>query len=807
MARKKRNIEHIFIKEPPKREPFTSTRRGGGIKFRERDPRTHSVRLLKQLKTIQEVTVKGEALLPLERGSILEFSSYKNLDLDFEALENKPKKVRLLSVREEEGVTSATVFVPEGQLEFFSEKIKAFKTKKTPKGSPKHNPLVSSISKIRPGSLKSLWTDDVAFFPKNDLPIWWEVWWMSDSTEHSEVMEYCKKHVIRHVDVILKFPERFVTMLKSTPNQMQFLVTNFGTVSELRGTYPTPWEHLEAPIDVIKSKIDDLLSRTTFTNSTSPAVSILDTGVTRAHPLIEPALKSEDIHEVVSDIIPEVKDHGTGMAGLSLYGDLMEVLNSSAPLEITHSLESVAIGPSKSKTEPKFYGPITESAVYTVELTDAEKKRVFCLAVTTTDQKHMGKPTSWSASIDRLSYGREDDPKRLFIISAGNTDLNGLDPAGDYHDICQITGVFCPGQSWNALTIGAYTEKTSIAEPDLKGWKPVAPAGELSPHSSTSLIWQQKWPIKPDIVLEGGNRAVSPNKTELLTPASLMMLSTHDKPTERLLTSFNATSGATALASRMAAQILSIYPNAWPETVRGLLIHSANWTEPMIQRFPGRSKQEIENRLRCYGYGVPDIQKAIWSAKNLLTLVAENEILPFSTSVSKSFNEMHLYNLPWPKETLLDLGEMTVKLRVTLSYFIEPNPPRRGYRIKYRYQSFGLRFTVNLPEENMEEFNKRVNKEKREEGEGFTGSSDAEKWTLGPKLRTSGSVHSDIWEGSAAELSSCNVIGIYPTGGWWKNIKEKQSQKARYSLIVSLETEEKTVDIYTPVKTMIAIKT
>ncbi len=57
----------------------------------------------------------------------------------------------------------------------------------------------------------------------------------------------------------------------------------------------------------------------------------------------------------------------------------------------------------------------------------------------------------------------------------------------------------------------------------------------------------------------------------------------------------------------------------------------------------------------------------------------------FSKSRSDpKLNEMQLYQLPWPIEVLQQLQpELEVKLRITLSYFIEPNPGRRGYRRRY----------------------------------------------------------------------------------------------------------------------------
>jgi hypothetical protein len=48
-------------------------------------------------------------------------------------------------------------------------------------------------------------------------------------------------------------------------------------------------------------------------------------------------------------------------------------------------------------------------------------------------------------------------------------------------------------------------------------------------------------------------------------------------------------------------------------------------------------------------------------------------------------------------------------MRVTLSYFIEPNPSCRGVRSRYRYESHGLRFDVKRPLESENDFRGRIN--------------------------------------------------------------------------------------------------
>lgn len=91
--------------------------------------------------------------------------------------------------------------------------------------------------------------------------------------------------------------------------------------------------------------------------------------------------------------------------------------------------------------------------------------------------------------------------------------------------------------------------------------------------------------------------------------------------------SFDATSAAVAQAARMAAQLGAAHPEFWPETIRALMVHSAEWTEPMLAAF-GRTpgKKERYELIRRFGYGVPNLERATASARDCLALFAQMEI-------------------------------------------------------------------------------------------------------------------------------------------------------------------------------------
>ena len=309
------------------------------------------------------------------------------------------------------------------------------------------------------------------------------------------------------------------------------------------------------------------------------------------------------------------------------------------------------------------------------------------------------------------------------------------------------------------------------------------------------------------LVEEGGNAAVSPGGTDVDWPDSLQILTTGPDPAQRLLSTINATSAATAAAAHMAAVIAADYPAFWPETTRALMVHSAEWTEQMRDRFraAGTSKTARAALVRRYGFGVPTLDRCLRSATNALTLIVQDTIHPFQAG---KLREMHIHDLPWPTEVLADLGEIPVRLRVTLSYFIEPSPTRRGWRRRYRYASHQLRFELQQATETNDEFRKRLNRRALDEEEQRPSSSRAvEGWTLGSDARNHGSLHGDIWEGTAAELAARGRIAVYPVTGWWKELptRDRSDLGARYALLVSIEAPVEDVDLWTPVAQQVGL--
>ena len=278
----------------------------------------------------------------------------------------------------------------------------------------------------------------------------------------------------------------------------------------------------------------------------------------------------------------------------------------------------------------------------------------------------------------------------------------------------------------------------------------------------------------------------------------------------RPFTTTNATSAATAQAAYMAAELMSAYPSLWEESIRALMVHSAQWTEQMKAQFCVDKKKRggIRSLLRCCGYGIADLERAKSSMDNSVNMIMQAELQPYCKQNSDyKMKDMHLHKLPWPTELLQSLDNTIVSMKVTLSYYIEPAPDQKGWNNKYRYASNALRFEVINKDQNKEDFLKRVNAEirgedKKDKGEGSTGSG---RWFLGKDNRDVGSIHSDIWTGPAVDLADCNYIAVFPVIGWWRERHHlgRYDDTMRYSLVVSISTPDESVDFYTSIQTII----
>ena len=826
---------HLVLTNTSKAQSFTAPSAGGGgaPEIPKPDRAQHGAVLYAQLLALkpiatQVIEVQKKQDLQSGLGLQIEFVGLPGVALAFESLGNERgtdprKQIEVLSVKTDGDSTYANVFVPDGKLEHFEKYVTEYLAAKTNKSGDliDHGTLLNAIASIRSAELQALWTDEPELLPQ-DLtePFWWEVWLPVRGQRDNVVADFRKLATLAECEVSehqINFPERTVVLMFGSQQQFTQSVMTLNCVAELRRAKETAefFDGMSPPEQ--QEWVDETLARLTLPPDAdaTPRVCLLDSGVNRGHPLLAPLISGADLHTVNPAWgTNDTANHGTGLAGLAAFGDLADTLASNDPVLLAHRLESVKLTPEQgaNQGDAKQHGYLFAEAVSRPEVAAPNRPRVFTSAVTSDDDRDHGRPSAWSSTVDKLASDYDGNGlfPRLFVLAAGNTDNE--DAWSTYPASLTTNQIRDPAQAWNAITVGAYTNKILITEADAQDFKPIADAGGLSPYTTTSGDWNQAWPLKPDVVFEGGN--VGKDAISSVGISSLQLLTTNNLPNQRLFTTTNATSAASALGARMAAQLMAAYPALRPETIRGLIVHSAEWTEAMrtayLPMHKAPTKSDYVHLIRHCGWGAPDLDRALWSAGNSLTLIVEDLVHPYQKVKGKGVvsRDMNLHSLPWPKEQLQDLPPDTkVELRITLSYFIEPNPSARGTSSKFYYPSHRLRFDVQRPlDATTEDFVARINAAVEREDDDDAIDSKDPNWVLGDLKRHRGSLHQDIWQGTAAQLASRGFIAVYPAKGWWRTrqAQERYDLPARYSLIVSIRTPETDIDLYTPIAQQVA---
>lgn len=814
MAELPRDRPHIHLHDVGRSEPYTSRQRPQTPPPPARNREMHARTLIAALnQALAGAHAQAQARAEAPAGGFyLQFELSAGNEEFVQNLEDRRRGIELVSVKrglEENAPTIATVFVPDRAANYFLRKLEAYQNEVTRSGRPRNENLVNRIDTVALAVVRPFFTDEEDRLPAENQRIWWEIWLRIGLREQFQAAATALEIRLK-LDEVIEFPEREVILAFSDLTTLGVLITRTDAIAEIRLAKDTPSMFLQMRNIEQRDWVADLLDRLDEPGADAVAVCVLDSGITHTHPLLEAGIQPADLHTYDpawgTGDSATWQGHGTAMGGVALYGDLQLALSTHARIHLNHRIESVKmLHPAGVQHEPKLYGAVTAECVSRAEISAPHRPRAVCMAVTSDFDVRRGRPSSWSATVDRLCFG-DETARRLFLISAGNIE-RGRIPTANYLARTDIEPIFNPAQAWNSLTIGAFTEKTAISDPTFQGWTALAPNGDLAPTSRTSLTWERQWPIKPDLVCEGGNWATDGATVD--SPDDLGILTTHYQPLLQHFDIIRDTSAATGMAANLAGRVLAGRPVFWPETVRGLLVHSAEWTPAMLAHLNHNAgRQEKLAFLRRYGYGVPNYGRALLSSLNDTTLVVEDTLHPFwrdATGVVKT-RDMHLHSLPWPRAELEALGETEVELRITLSYFVEPNPGDRGWTRRHRYASHGLRFAVKRSLETLPAFQARINGAIEMEEQGLPQDAGGDNWLLG-SIRNLGSVHSDYWRGTGAELARRDAIAIYPVGGWWKEKPSlaRYDRTVRYALIVSIRATAGEIDIYTPIQAAVPV--
>jgi len=514
---------HIVVDGFSNAEAFSSRRRGRNPEVPLQSRSQHGQALSEQYSSVlQRYETRREQIanpITEDLGIYVEITSVLGCELPLDSLDTS-KDFKLCSCKQSGDREVALVFIPESRRATFQHKLERYlDPDKDGKKGPANHTLIDSIAEIRLANLKSFWTDDLALFPSDVLQVcWWELW-LKKRSEDEDPLEIANQ-LAERIDAqlgntSLTFFDSAVVLIKASANQLEQSIELISTLEELRPVKENPKVLMESSPRDQHDWVEDLSGRVEVSPDTATSICILDTGVNYDHPLLSltcnqdqaeswhPDWPRYDSYDPHNYHVP-YNDHGSRQAGLATFGDLHKTLVDNDSVLINYRVESGRILPPVGVNDPELYGAITVGTAAKFEVERPDWKRVYSLAVTAEPEREGGQPSSWSAEIDQFTSGMDGDAQRLFVISAGNNrDLNSNI---DYWEQVHLAQIEDPAQSWNALVVGAYTEKTTNDDPSFNGWSPFAKAGDVSPASRSAVNWRWRKhaPYKPDIVVEGG---------------------------------------------------------------------------------------------------------------------------------------------------------------------------------------------------------------------------------------------------------------------------------------------------------------
>jgi len=479
------SLKHIKFEGYSQTGEYVSPKRGDSPPIKVQNRRVHGSKIQEHLNRIREQFDSLKAI-ELPEGIIrddaiyVEFISELDFELAFDSLNSDASNpsFQILNIKKEETEEGSryrvNVMLTEGGISHFLTKVNEYISENTRyKGqetnTPKNNKLISNIESIQLATLEAFWTEpNENPFPEDDQIVWWEVWFRKKrgvdyNSEYDKIIFQLGLVNAGIANQELVFPEHYIKLVKASPKQLSESLFLLDNLAELRKPKETAdfftnlnMSERDASVRELESRIEN------YSNEESVAICILDSGIQHQHPLLSVSVPEGNLFSYkpddwgVHDGWPH-GGHGTGMAGIALYGDLTEAMASTNNIQIFHQLESVKIINNNDPHDPELYGAVTIEAVSSPIVSFPFRSRIYCMAVTDKDQAYYGRPSSWSAALDKITFGNEGEKlaKQLFFVSGGNVFIE--DPK-DYPNVNIYESVHDPAQSFNAITVGAYTE-------------------------------------------------------------------------------------------------------------------------------------------------------------------------------------------------------------------------------------------------------------------------------------------------------------------------------------------------------------
>jgi len=542
-----------------------------------------------------------------------------------------------------------------------------------------------------------------------------------------------------------------------------------------------PAAHLLVP-EILSLTLDDIFD-VPAPEATEPVVCIVDSGILEGHPLLESAILSDLSRSFPAELGPPVPappvqkaGHATQVAGIALYYDVGAAARDRS-FDPKLWLINARFLDDDANLHPDRM-PFLRDVVNHVR----RRCRLFNLSFGL--EPCEGVLSVHAAELDALT--REFDA--LFVVSSGNRDaagyFSGKQPKG-YPEFLKDPGwtVLSPSEGLNVLTVGGITPDRD-PYPNDRHHQAVAPKRAPSPFTRSGGI---KNVVKPELVEVAGNLAYDDSIKHWIEndPGLRVPTTNHQFAAGRLLGMVHGTSFAAPKVTNLATRILERYPEASVNLLRALLVQSA--------RFPdGVSEWAPKELLRLCGFGVPDLDRAIYCRPQRATLYYEGEI---------AIDEVKLFEIPVPDEFSRAKGRKS--LSVTIAY----DPP---VSVVHRDRPAGVNLTWGLARGDVSEqqVEGAIAAEAQAEIETVESETKEEKAAkrifmqgqLPKRQQQRGTIQKNVFIWSRGAYGDPYRLALTAKAVRPAHANDRQ----RFAIAVTLECADETVNVYTAVRARLA---
>ena len=424
-------------------------------------------------------------------------------------------------------------------------------------------------------------------------------------------------------------------------------------------------------------------------NSNSPLAAVLDSGIFTGNPLLRDVVIAEEEFDNTENTTTDLNGHGTGVAGIVVYGDFESGMASKVfkPLvrlcngKIMHDENGSPCFPQDKRPEQI----VKEAIEYFNKEYDC---RIFNLSAGDTDHLYSGgRQFAWAEMLDQISRNLDV----VIIVSAGNMSDPDISDFNSRDELLESSRdrlfypehrLIDPATSALSVTVGSITR---FDEPDTVQNRSVRISAGKKDYMSvfTRIGKGVNKAIKPELVDYGGNFAttqITRGQTRWFKNDPKLLEPTLHNGTDKIFKGWCGTSFSAPHVTHIAARIEKalqeqLGENPSSNLIKALLINSARCSDEMLSWaesskdvfYTGKTNPKQERRLRLIGFGKAD-NSLLYSNDNQVTLFAEDAL---------DLRSFHIYKIPVPEEFL------RVKADKTISISLAYNPITRLSRKDY----------------------------------------------------------------------------------------------------------------------------